>query len=301
MSSRRVMICTRRGMAPLEFVMGLPFLLLLFSFFFSLGFAFLNKTTVAINARHEVWQAREDQSHWSNDALSIFSALNDDSGVHEKELQQDVKIAQWLGGALTVKSKAAVLTGTWDSRQIPTFDEGDPHTRLMEKMLGSNLGLLGVGDSILHKLLTLSLDDPDGAIQAANEEKNAAEKERDKQIQKMEKEIARLKQELDTLKQERQKLQDEYDALRAERDALKQKQTDLRNQAENFPMGSPQRQKLLDQANALNPEITNLEAKMNTKANEIAAKDKEIRAKEKEIAEWEKQLNDAKAELNNVS
>ncbi len=274
--------------------MGLPFLMLLFSFILSLGFAFLNKTTVAIEARNEIWKLRDDESHWKDDALSVWSAADTDSGVVEDELSKNSKVATWLGGTLAVRSKAAVLTGTWDSRQVRVFDKEEPHLTVIEKMLGGSGEVTEEVVSAIHQLLKLGSLPGQEEIEAANDEKNKAEEERDEKIEEMEDDIEEMKEELKKLEEERQKLQDEYDELERQRDDLKKKQDDLREQAEKFPPGSKERQDLLDQADALDDDIKDVEDKMGVKNGEIRAKDQEIAAKKKEIDIYETELEKAK-------
>lgn len=290
----------RRGMAPLEFVLGLPFLLLLFTFIFSLGFAFLNKTTVSIEVRHAVWKSRDDQANWGNDALSVWTAIDPNGGAVEDERTKTAKIAKWLGGSLAVRSKASVLTGTWDSRQVGVFDKEEPHLGVIEKMLGGSGGISQSAVSMIHQLLKLGSLPGQGEIEAANNEKNNAEKERDKKIEEMEDRIDEIREQLDELKEERQELQDEYDDLEDQRDDLKMKQEDLREQAEEFPPGSKERQDLLDEADALNGDIQKIEGDMQKKQGEIDAKEKEIAEKQEELDIYEEQRAEAQKEIDKL-
>lgn len=290
----------RRGMAPLEFVLGIPFLLLLFTFIFSLGFAFLNKTTVSIEVRHAVWKTRDDPANWGDDALSVWTAIDPNSGAVEDERTKSARVANWLGGSLTVRSKAAVLTGTWDSRQVDVFEKEEPHLGVLEKMLGGSGAISQSIVTMIHQLLKLGALPGQDEIDAANEEKKTAEEERDKQIKEMEEQIEKLKEELEKLKEERRELQDQYDDLKDQRDDLKEQQDDLIAQADEFPLGSEERQELLDQAEALNDDIDALEGKMEDKQREIDAKNKEIDAKNKEIDTFEEQQAVAEAEIGKL-
>ena len=286
---------SRRGMAPLEFVLGLPFLMLLFGFTFMLGFVILGQADTAITARHEVWKLRDSSSTWADDFFSVATAVEPDTGRADQVKREDVKIYSWLGGKAETRSRVVVLSGTWDSNQAQLFNKDEPHLSVLDKMLdGPHLGplsnLLGgklkVGEataSVFRPLLSLdSLDNMD-EIKDADKEKDKQNEKVEAEKKKLEEEIKRIREELAKLIAERDALQAKYDEKAAERDKLQLEQVKLKSEAEKFPEGSKERNDLLSQADALDGPIDTLEAEMTKLSQEIQIKNAEIRVKQKEL------------------
>ena len=142
-------------MAPLEFVMGLPLLMLLFGFIFVLGRVTLEQSDSAITARHEGWKKRADSSSWADDELSIKASMVADTGRAEGDQKRIVSVYPWLGGTVETKAKNIVLSGTWDSDQVEAFEKKEPHLNILEKMLGGDGKIAEKASELIHMLLSM--------------------------------------------------------------------------------------------------------------------------------------------------
>jgi hypothetical protein len=155
----------RTGMASLEFVMGLPFLLMMMAIIYAVAYAGVHKTKVVFQARHQVWTMRED-SH--SHSLERYKRITDTkpmrllSGVSENDMPGEVSgigssswtTYSWLGGNKTTKSSTVIITGTWDHKEITDFNSSGPHFSVLERIAGiENLPLLDVIDQIISFVL----------------------------------------------------------------------------------------------------------------------------------------------------
>ena len=134
----------RRGIAPLELVMSLPILLMLFATVIGIGWASLEKSGVAIGARNQAWQRR-----WSSDRsqenqylseagscpLSAISVpLSGEIGAAYRTKSCEFNLPSWLGSDTVARSGNSVLMGSWDYNEVAEFDHGAPHFDVLAKM-----------------------------------------------------------------------------------------------------------------------------------------------------------------------
>ncbi len=155
----------RTGMAPLEFVMGLPFLMMVMAIIYAVAYAGVHKTKVVFQARHQVWTMRED-SH--SHTLEKYKRIKDTkpmrflSGVSANDMPGEISgigstswtTYSWLGGNKTTKSSTVIITGTWDHQEITDFNSSGPHFSVLERIAGiENLGLLKILDTIISFVL----------------------------------------------------------------------------------------------------------------------------------------------------
>ncbi len=118
----------RRGMAPLELVMSLPFLLAISAIIFSIGVASLGKSTAAIDARHYVWKRRsnppqnlpqlKNPTYNKTYALSVLSEFQHLPGEVYGEYENKMKVAPWLAPVARAVSGASVLASSWDHEEV---------------------------------------------------------------------------------------------------------------------------------------------------------------------------------------
>jgi len=127
----------RRGIAPLEMVMALPIIILLWAFIFWLGLFFLNWTDVTVGARREAWLKR-DQPSSRADAFD-FKKIDT---VKENQ-RRPVKFGPF-GNNPVPEHTHEVLVGAWDYRAIPLDRQmhWELYPRLGGKMLAGKWDLL---------------------------------------------------------------------------------------------------------------------------------------------------------------
>ena len=151
----------RAGMAPLEFVMGLPFLMMVMAIIYAVAYAGVHRTQVVFQARHQVWTMRNDNHTHSLEKyirvkdtkplrlgqyLRQYEMAGEISGVGSSSW----KTYPWLGGNKTTKSSTVLITGTWDHAEITEFNAGGPHFSVLERIAGiQNIGLIKTLDRII--------------------------------------------------------------------------------------------------------------------------------------------------------
>jgi len=137
-SCRRGRVChrTRRAMAPLEFVLSLPFLLAVMALVFSLGWAALKKSSVAVDARRQAWNAR---SAPPSSSPLIYYMYPYTLGQVYQECHGRVDLLPSSFGSVTARSGNAVLAGSWDHTEVSGFAGSGPHFGVMRQM-GSPFG-----------------------------------------------------------------------------------------------------------------------------------------------------------------
>lgn len=127
----------RRGMAPLEFVMALPVLLLLIVGITWLGFSVIGQTEVLIEARNKAWKRRfEDASKKPlmfpsgvSVAKNPFYSVEADYVTETSTKKVDVSpMFSRLPGP---RASHTILAGSWDYRAMP-FDKA-PEWELLAK------------------------------------------------------------------------------------------------------------------------------------------------------------------------
>lgn len=157
--------CSRAGVATLEFVLGLPFLMLVMAIIFAVAYTGVNKTKVVFQVRHQVWTMREDNhSH----TLQNYKRIKDTkpmqltAGTSEKDMPGEIsgtgattwKTYSWLGGNKTATSNTVIITGTWDHKEITNFDSAGPHFSVLQRIGGmQGLGPLTVLEKIISFVL----------------------------------------------------------------------------------------------------------------------------------------------------
>lgn len=150
----------RNGMASLEFVMGVPFLMLVMACIYTLAYAGVSKTDMVCQVRHQVWSMRES-SHSHN--LQNYKRIDDTqpmtltAGTSEKDMPGEISGTRsgswstysWLGSH-TSQSGTMIITGTWDHTEITNFDSNGPHFSVLQRIGGmQGLGPLTALDRII--------------------------------------------------------------------------------------------------------------------------------------------------------
>lgn len=133
----------RRGAAPLEFVLSLPFLLLVMAMVPALAYSLMAKSQMAIEIRHDVWQQRlvygDEPRRYGGDNGKILQLAQATGGpstvIIDETKSRTVDLLPLLRGPFRAVSGNAVLAGTWDWRQVPAFREDWPHVTLMGQLL----------------------------------------------------------------------------------------------------------------------------------------------------------------------
>jgi len=150
----------RRGAAPIELVLCLPFLVGALAVIFTLASAGLTKSQSAVTARHNAW--RERNNEWEDSptytetnssvagtgALGVILALGPgyatNAGLLEGNDSRSVAVAHpgYESQSLTTDANHFVLGGAWDHRRVPSTDRG----RLVPSNLFTSLPFDGMPD-----------------------------------------------------------------------------------------------------------------------------------------------------------
>ena len=162
---RRHTEVNRAGMASLEFVLGLPFLLFVFAMIYSASWASVNRTVAIQNARYDVWKMRDATSKHQlkpftrNDNSKPFSIpiptktlrnalpgeVNQNNTVQRDNLQGEISgkrsqtfgMYSWLGGDRTAKAEAGIIYWTWDHEEVNSLNGPQPHAfQVIAQMTG---------------------------------------------------------------------------------------------------------------------------------------------------------------------
>lgn len=204
----------RQGSAPLEFVMALPVLLLLFSLILSVGVFFLGQVKATINARSKAFQQRSGQK--SSRPLA-FTGQTSKQDVYTADATETPAYPSPKINFGAVTARQSVLGGAWDHREL--LRGNGPHWKDMEKasvggatnQIGSLLdqfangfdpsmipGIEDAAGGLLGQLL--------GESGSANDQFGQMQQE---QQQRNQENIQQLQTEIDALKAERTGLQNE--------------------------------------------------------------------------------------------
>jgi hypothetical protein len=155
----------RAGLATVEFVMGLPFLMLVMAIIYAVAYAGVNKTKAVFQVRHQVWKMREDhQKHKLQDYKRVKDTkpMQLTAGTSENNMPGEIsgsgisnwKTYSWLGGNKTTKSKTVIITGTWDHKEITNFNNDGPHFSVLQRIGG----MQGLGPlTVLEKIISFAL------------------------------------------------------------------------------------------------------------------------------------------------
>ncbi len=183
----------RRGIATVEFVMGLPVLLLLIGLTVSTGKLGFGRMRVAVDARTAAWHERQGQST----GRPLFFDASEQPLEVRKSSQVSTLFPHVGGKQVEVRSRVAIMTGSWDYRSVNPGETKD----LLQKMsasgsLGQLRGFLGSLDSIsslgsLDDIASSVTSQAQDALAKGKKELNDA---RAKVQQELEKVKAQLKQ-----------------------------------------------------------------------------------------------------------
>jgi hypothetical protein len=149
---------SRRGIAPIEFAMSLPILLLLIVGIVWLGYIVVGQSQVIVQARTNAWAHRFENR--SNAPLefptAIGSAANplyDAEKDHATErATKEVHVSKVYDHFATPKSSHTVLAGSWDHRALPF--NGFPEFELMAETMAR--GGMGNAQQVLNEIFNVS-------------------------------------------------------------------------------------------------------------------------------------------------
>jgi hypothetical protein len=149
----------RAGIAPLEFVMALPVLLLLIVGITWLGFTMIAQTEVLIEARNKAWKRRFEDISKKPLYFPLLIGLYDEKKDYAHETAtKKVNVSPLFNLARAPAAGHTILAGSWDHQAMSFKDP--PDLKLMAVAAG--IGLFGTGLDV-----AASLDDPLGLLQEA--------------------------------------------------------------------------------------------------------------------------------------
>jgi hypothetical protein len=174
----------RRGMATFEFVMALPFLLLLIVAITWVGFTAIGQTEVMIEARNKAWEQRFKNAADNplsipilpNHDLPILPKYNAEADYITEKVSKTVDISPMFKGVADPNGSHTILAGSWDYEAMPF--NSPPDFKLMAKA-----AVFGTFSNVLD--LAASADDPLGLLKKLKDVRLAgqrvqSETERDK-------------------------------------------------------------------------------------------------------------------------
>lgn len=206
----------RRGSAPVEFVMALPVLLLMFVLILSVGLFFMGQVKATVTARSDAFQQRSSARSGRPLAYTTQTSTGD---VYSKSASESPAYPSPAVNFGSVTANQSVLGGSWDHREL--LQGNGPHWKDMAKasvagatnQIGSLLDqftngfdlsqIPGIGD-IAGGLFGSLLDQLGSVTDQFNNMQNEQQAQNQKNIEKM-------KQRIEELKAERAKLQGELD------------------------------------------------------------------------------------------
>lgn len=209
----------RRGAAPIELVLCLPFLVGALAVIFTLASAGLTKSQSAVTARHNAWRERnnewQDSSTYTETnsnvagtgALGVILALGPgyatNAGLLEGNDSRSVAVAHpgYESQNLTTDANHFVLGGAWDHRRVPSTDRG----RLVPSNLFTSLPFDGMPDmSGFVDLLSADLIANVGSLLDGSDVVDALTQGKADAVKK----IAELKEKIEDLKEQIEELKD---------------------------------------------------------------------------------------------
>ncbi|MDB5339237.1 MAG: hypothetical protein JWN70_4856 [Planctomycetaceae bacterium] len=155
--SIRVRPSRRRGLATLEFVMSLPFLLAAFAVIIAVAMASIKKSEAAIAARNHAWEQRETGN---GEQPFVLPGAGTDGQQNSDETQQFTLPPPPVstGQTATAESKNQILTGSWSdplaemSKEEPDFV---PHFKPMGAMATQGMVSFGPVEQLAERLSDL--------------------------------------------------------------------------------------------------------------------------------------------------
>lgn len=295
----------RRGIAPLEMVMSLPFLAGMVAMIMSIGGTTLYRSLATSTARHEVWKLRDDPNQDSPDLTSKdnmwtrplgLENVNPLSGQIYGETEYDIKLSPGLGSA-TPKGRSAVLANTWDHKALALDGRGDftgngPHVGVLGRMgPGMAVAVTGLGN-----LRNMDLPNKE-QIKDAQKEIDESERQQQKLMEEHRKKIEELKQKYEEVKKQRDQLIAEKKALEQKRDKLNEEIAQLEKQLADQNPPDPS---LVAKIKEKKAERDKLNGEISKKQREIDAKQREMDRIQREIDEREAVMRDAEEEIGKL-
>lgn len=299
---------TRRGLATLEFVMSLPFLLFLAAMTASLGWAALKKADTTMTVRNAVWKMRSNPE--TTDAALSSSTYKEvkplevasgwDQGRLYGEAENTFRVFWQRNNSRSAKSGTALLRGTWDYTDLDDFDSDGPHFSLLARLAGKDAPILNSLGVLVGAGFGAAVGSSD-EINAVNQQMADTQAEQQAQEEEMQNTINELKEELRILEEELAALQAEYRALLDQqsdlvdrRDAAEDRLSDLKTKLANLDPDEPVPPGLVEEIEKLEGDIEKLEedidkikGKIDEKQKEVEAKRLEVEAKREEVEGWE--------------
>ena len=146
----------RSGIAPLEFVMALPVLLLLMVGITWLGFSVIGQTEVLVKARNNTWKRRFDDASKRPLYFPILLSLYDRKADFVSErARQRVDVSPMFSRLPGPEAGHTILAGSWDHKAMSFKEPPDLRLMAVAAAVGTFGNALDVGASI---------DDPLGLI-----------------------------------------------------------------------------------------------------------------------------------------
>jgi hypothetical protein len=220
--------------------MGLPFILILTAMIFLVAISGLSKSVTALKSRHLGWQKRTTPGF----SRPLYVGAKSDAGLVTETTIEYVAIYPKFGGNRSPETTSAIVSGSWDHRQIKEFsdDPGKPHLfslarifsgsketgkyiKMANKMIGVIGTLFGWGGSSLleNDEIRDAKRKSEGAERGVDDREKEMENKTEEEIEKRRKRIRELNREKEPLVKEKtiesQKLRDAekaLDGLRAE-------------------------------------------------------------------------------------
>ena len=153
---RRCHASKRRGVATLELVMCFPILVIMVAMIFTLGTAVLTQSEVTMQVRKEAWASRTNPQNQR--PFNILEAHSSGKETSEKTKSFRKYTNLFPQIPRTAYATNVILTGSWDSRQIPYERRGFlpiyPHFEVLSQMVSQ--GSVNTGGGSVSSLTSLT-------------------------------------------------------------------------------------------------------------------------------------------------
>ncbi|MDC0936627.1 pilus assembly protein [Pirellulales bacterium] len=124
----------RNGIAPIEFILSLPILMILFAMIYTIGMRAIEQSQVTKAVRDLAWRQRTEIEGSETDS-EPFAFENGLSGSMEAEEEKELRVFRRLGGERISRDRTVLIAGTWDYVQVPDlFDGSGPHVEAIEEL-----------------------------------------------------------------------------------------------------------------------------------------------------------------------
>lgn len=301
-STDRLNVRNRRGIAPLEMVMSLPFLVAMFAMITSLLAAAQWTARCSHSARHEVWKLRGGSSDGSpvvrkevkeTRPFQIIRNANPLSGSIYGEVEKEMHLAKMVGDA-TAKGRALIVVNTWDHKAIEgDFDGNGPHVNIMARMgevlaLSAVMGLASIRNIESFEMPDLS--EAQGQLAEAEQQVSDMEEEYRQKIKELEEQYEKEKEKRDGFVKEKQ-------ALEKKRDELDDKIAELEARIAAQDPPSPA---LLKELEGLKADRDQLTKDIAAKQRQIDASEAEMRRIQAELRKWQQGMQNANNDISEL-